>query len=85
MALSVHMTLSEVLSSEKGQSVLEKHAPGISNHQQLAMLLGMSLASLAASQRGGLSEANLEAIAKDFGKPIEDLFPEGLERRSLRP
>ena len=68
MALSIDSTLGDILDDENGKAVLEKHAPGISTHPQLAMAKGLTLKQLAAMSPGQVGQAKLDAINEELGK-----------------
>jgi beta-mannosidase len=85
MAWSVDTLLSELLASDKGRAVLEKHIPCISTYPNLAMMIGygVTLRGMVGRLRGSITQETLAAIDADLKKPVGELFPEWLERQSL--
>ena len=82
MTLSVDMTLGELLASGKGKAILEKHWPSISTDPNLAMEAHRPLKALV-GRRTDLSEETLQKIKGDLARPVEELWPALLERKSL--
>lgn len=64
--LTIDSKLGELLADEKAKAILEKHIPGISEHPQLKMGLGMPFKTIAGMAKDMIGEDKLKAIEKDL-------------------
>lgn len=65
-AFSVQSKLGDLLSNDASKAVLEKHLPGISNHPQIAMARGFTLAAVAPLSGGMITAEALQKIDTDL-------------------
>lgn len=71
MALSVNSTLLQLKSDERAKAILAKHLPGIWEHPQISMALGLPLkvvATLPQAAQAGFKPDMLKAIDEELSK-----------------
>jgi hypothetical protein len=68
VAFTADSTLKQILADPKAKAVLEKHAPGFSNHPLLGMAMGMSLKQISGFPQAGIAADKFKAIVDDLAK-----------------
>lgn len=71
MPYTLNSTLLQLKNDERAKAVLDKHLPGIWQHPQISLALGMPLkviASLPQAAKAGLTPEKIKAIEVDLGK-----------------
>ena len=78
-----HARLWEVLDSPKARLIIERHAPGLLGHADIAAMSDVPLKTLADNPRLGATPDQYAAIIEDLRRPLSHVFPELRSRRSL--
>jgi hypothetical protein len=68
MPFTTNSTVREVLASEEGRAVIERHLPGATNHPQIYEAMYMTLGEVAMYPESGLTQAKLQALLDDLAK-----------------
>ena len=73
----------EILDSPKARLIIERHAPGLLGHADIAALSDVPLRTLADNPRLGVTPDRYAAIVEDLRRPLSHVIPEVRSRRSL--
>ena len=73
----------EILDSPKARLIIERHAPGLLGHADIAALSEVPLRTLADNPRLGVTPDRYAAIVEDLRRPLSHVIPEVRSRRSL--
>jgi len=83
MKLNEKSTLGEIMSTEKGRIVLEKHLVLAKNYPNYDADINYPLEYLAKNKSMGLNQSKINEIIEDFKKPLEQLIAGVADRKSL--
>jgi hypothetical protein len=73
MAVTLDTTLGAILDDPKAKAVLDKHLPGVSSNQMVAMVRGMTLNMILAMPQAaqlGLTKQKAEALLAEINKQL---------------
>ena len=68
MALTELSTIKEILATDDGKAILEKHMPGCTSNPMFQMTLGMTLKQVSGFPQAGITAEKLKGIVDDLAK-----------------